>query len=593
MNARSTARVVAWLALAGAATGPFADVAHAYSAPSDQDLVRVNGRVTAISGVDVYIDVGRDELVRVGDTALFFPPGVSSVEGTVRAVARHSARVELAPGSAPVETGVRVEVLVPRERTTPKPQPTPPAPQAPPAGGEKPTEPAPSAQPAPAPAKPPPVHPPWSAPPESWSSDKPLLAPAFGIAPKERPREIDGRAWIDLRDTHDDVGGSKEYFFGRVGGALRVTNPFGAGGALEVESEVLQRNDSISDSTGSSSDSDTQLYVRRLAYVVGDTREDPTRLSIGRFYASEFPELGTVDGVEWVRRTSGGSRYGAHVGGLPRPFPGAALFEDYGASVFGRYAVDESERLTFGGAFQTTWHAGDPDRDLLLLQSSWRPSKAFAWNTSAWLDWYTQDDVNKSSGFELTEISTQVRWTFRPDWGTSARLSHRVYPELLREDFAGVSPELLQDGELDRGSLSLWHALTDRVRIEGRVDAWQDQDDDGQSYELGTTLRDVLYERGAFNASVFHVDGTFSSGLGARASASRSWERTFATLGYEYASFDQKGVVGEQANLAHHAVFGSLDLPLGDRWSVTLSGDSRFGDEQDSWSVGLMLQVRY
>lgn len=587
MSARQAIVIGVVLALSGIPSPELARGAHARAALGEQDELRVPGTVTAISGVEVYIDIGRDQLVRAGDTAVFFPPGVSSVEGTVRAVARHSARVELAPGSAPVEVGVRVEVLVPRERAKPPPQPAP-TPQRP--ADATPNAPQPPVAPVTPPVKPPPVHPPWTAPPESWSTDKPLLAPAFGLAPEERPREVDGRAWIDLRDTHDDVGGSKEYFFGRVGTAVRVTNPFGRGGALEVESEVLQRNDSFADGT---SDSDTQLYVRRLAYVVGDTREDPTRLSIGRFYAHEFPELGTVDGVEWTRRTSGGSRFGFHAGGLPRPFPGAALFEDYGASVFGRYAVDESERLTFGGAFQTTWHEGEADRDLLLLQSSWRPSKAFAWNTSAWLDWYTQDDTSKSSGFELTELSTQARWTFLPDWGTSVRLSHRVYPELLREDFAGVSPELLQDGELDRGSLTLWHALTERVRLDARVDAWRDQDDSGENYELGTSLRDVLYERGTFHASVFHVDGTYSSGFGVRASASRSWERTFATLGYEYASFDQKGVVGEQANLAHHALYGSLDLPLGDRWSLTLSGDSRFGDEQDSWGAGLMLQVRY
>lgn len=553
----------------------------------EQEYVRITGKVTAISGTNIYIDLGRDDKVQIGDTALFFPAGVTSIEGTVRSIAKNSSRVELAPGSPSVETGVRVEVLVPKERITPKP--------APPQPGE-PTQaqPAPPAQPTPPdesrPVKPPPVHPPWSQPPEGWASDRPLLATAFGVKPEERPTIFSGRAWLDLHDTHDDVGGSKEYFLGRAGTNLRVDNPFGHGGTFEFDGEVLQRTNSFPDQPD---DSDTQLSVRRLSYVVGDTREDPTRFEIGRFYAHEFPELGTIDGVEWARRASGGSRFGVNAGGLPTPFPDAHTFQDYGISVFGRYAADERERLTFGAALQKSWHEGNSDRDLVVLQNSWRPAKSFAWSTSAWLDYYTSSDTEKSSGFELTEISSQARWTIAPGWGTSLRLAHRRYPQLLREDFAGISPELLRDGKLDRGAFTLWHDFSDRVRVDARVDGWQDQDDSGTNYELGTTLRDLLYEHGSVNVSAFQSDGTFSSGEGVRASASRSWERTFGSLGYEYANFDQKGFVGSQANLAHQAVFGSLDLPLGEKWNVSLSGDTRFGDQQDSWSIGLMLQLRY
>lgn len=563
-----------------------ASVAHA---GSDQDFVRIEGKVTSVSGSSVYVDLGRDDKLEANDRVLLYPPGVTSVEGTIRSVARTSARLELEPGSPTVSVGVRVEVLVPRERVTPKPaEPATP----PPVEGQAATPPA---QPKPnevqAPPKPPPVHPPWSHPPESWNAQHPLLAPAFGLRPEERESEYHGRAWLDVNQTTDDVGGTKRYLFSRLGSNVRVTNPFGSGGEFEFDGEVQQRNFSFPDAADQN---DTDFVLRRFSYSVGGTRDDATRFEAGRFLAREFPALGVVDGVEWTRRTDGGSRFGVNAGGLPAPFPDKMnSFHDLGAAVFGRYVRGEKEELRLGAALQNTWHDGEQDRSLVLTEAEWRPSKRFSWRTLAWVDWYDSNDTLKSSGFELTEITSQARWRFRDDWTVSATASHRRYPELLRDDFSTLSPTLIQDGKLDRGSLALAYELSKSTRIDGRVDAWQDQDDSGTTAEVGVSWRDLLYDHGTVSLSVFTADGSFSSGQGARASASRNWGAVFGMLSYEYTSFDQKDFTGQQSSLAHHAVYGTLDLPIDDKWNLSIQADDRFGDEQSAWGLGLMLQLRF
>lgn len=553
-----------------------------------QDFVTVTGEVTSISGAGYYVDRGRDAHVEPGDRVQLYAPGVSSVEGVVRAVAKTSARVELLPGSPGVPVGARVEILVPAERVAP---PAPPGPGAGAAAAPEnpPVTPFGDANRAPVP-KPPPVHAPWTQPPENWSADQPLLAAASAAQPDELPRDVHGRAWLDLHDTQDSVGGTKRYFLGRLGTDLRVSNPFGDGGELAFDAEILQRANSFPDAP---TDTESDFVLQRFSYAHGGTLDEPVRWEAGRFLAREFPELGLVDGVEWTRRTPGGSRFGFNAGGLPEPFPEWRGEHDLGVALFGRLVSDPSERWSLGGAFQNTWHDGTQDRSLFVFEGEWRPSRDLAWRSTAWVDFYDSNDALKSGGFELTEITSSVRWRFHPEWGVHVNASHRRYPELLRDEFTSLSPELVQDGVLDRASFALWHDVSKRTRIDARVDGWQDADDSGTSAELGVRWTDVVYAQGSVGLAVFHADGTFSTGSGVRCNATRSWNRVFGSLAYEYTTFDQKDFNGDQANLAHHAVYGSLDVPIGEHWTLSLQADDRFGDEQSAWGAGLMLQLRF
>ncbi|MEY2786812.1 MAG: hypothetical protein RL277_3024, partial [Planctomycetota bacterium] len=119
------------------------------------------------------------------------------------------------------------------------------------------------------------------------------------------------------------------------------------------------------------------------------------------------------------------------------------------------------------------------------------------------------------------------------------------------------------------------------------------QDDDGLSFEAGASWRDLPWSNGDLSLSAFHVDGSYSSGPGARLAVSRNWGAAFANFAYSWTSYDQKGFVGEQATLAHHSLFGSLDWTIANEWDLGLYAEDRFGDELDSWTLGLNLQWRF
>ncbi|MBI5364773.1 MAG: hypothetical protein HZA53_16475, partial [Planctomycetes bacterium] len=172
IDARSRARALALLL--AACVGPAASTVAFAAAPrpitlGEQDFASIEGKVTSISGASIYVDRGRDDHVEVGDRVRLYPPGVTSVEGTIRSVAKNSARLELDPGSAAVVEGARIEVLVPRERLA---KPTPPVkPPDAAAPAPPPVQPKPDAG-AEVPPMPPPVHPPRTQPPENWAADQ-------------------------------------------------------------------------------------------------------------------------------------------------------------------------------------------------------------------------------------------------------------------------------------------------------------------------------------------------------------------------------------------------------------------------------------
>jgi len=578
-------------ALAGA--GPLrAAPAQAAGDVASQDELRVAGQVSAVAGASVYVDVGRDDRVEIGDRVLLHVAGAATVEGVVRSVSRSSARLELRPGSPAVAVGVRIEVLVPRERVqaeTPAPVSAPaqqPGTQQP--GAPRPVTPLSPDDPALQP--PAPLHPPWTHPPEDWNRELPLLASDARPPDAPPPRSVHGRAWIDMRHLSDSVAGSNRYGLARVGTAFSVENPFGRGGELGVDLEGLARSNSFADQP---SYEEQDLVVRRLAYAVGGTEAQPTRWQAGRFLSDEFPALGLVDGFEWSRRDARGGSVGFDVGGLPASFPDTPVGEDAGFALFGRWFTDEQRELSLGAALQKSWHEGRSDRDLLLLESEWQPSRSFSWRADAWVDHYGSGDALKSAGFELTEFATSARWSMAADWSATVSAAHRRYPELLRADFAGLSPGLIEDGRHDRAGLTLSHELTPRARLDARLDGWQDQDDHGTTGELSASWRDGWIDDGTLNVALFRADGSYSSGLGLRTSAHKSFGSVFGSLSYEFTDYEQKDFTGEQQNLAHHALYGSLDLALGERWNLALDAERRFGDEQDAWGVGLALRLRY
>jgi hypothetical protein len=545
-----------------------------------QELVRIEAKVLSVSGTSVYLDRGREAGVLPDDPVLLHPPGALAVDATVRDVARSTSRAELAPGSAGVAAGCRAEILVPAARLE-KPETVPTSPPAP--------SPDP-AESAPAPAAPP--HPAWTHPPETWNQEHPLLAPAYAASrdPNALPSHFDGRLFWQMNSTWNSGNQDARYLFGSLGADLRLENPFGRSGAFVFRGDVLTRSSSF---TGVADETETDLAVRRFSYHEGGTEDAPTRWEVGRFLQHEFPELGVVDGVDWSRRTEGGSRFGASIGAMPEPFPSMKTGDDLQASVYYRWAPQKSETVLLGAAYQNTWHEGDQDRNLFLGTFEWNPKRSFTFRSTAWVDYYGGEDTIKSDGFELTELRALAAWRFDRRGGISLNAAHRRIPELLRREFASLTPEQVKDDRLDRAGVGAWTALGEKARLRVQVDGWQDQDDDGLRGEVGITRQDLLWNRGEIGLAVFTVDGSFSSGEGLRLSASKGFDHGYGSLGYEIARYDQKGFLGAQSTLEHQSLYGNMDFDLGKGWNLSLLGNQQFGDQLDAYTLGFLLQVRF
>lgn len=554
---------------------------------SDETLV-VELEITTIAGTSHYLDKGRTSGLVEGDRVTFFPQGGTSASGVIRAVSKSGARVELDPGSPALSVGTRGEARIPARRLAP-PVVAPPPVTTPTASVPPVAQPSPDAPQEPQETPKTPAHPPWTHPPETWTSDKPLLAPAFGVKPQDRESRWRGRAWTQLDATFDRERGDRRYVLSRTGADVTLENPFGQGGELRVDANVFHRVDDFD----GESESDSELQIDRLTYSFGGTEDAPHRFQFGRFLQHEFPALGLLDGIEWSHRSDDGSRLGASAGWMPEPKAGLDSFEDVQAALFYRHAFDDRERNTLGLALQSTWHDGEQDRNLVVTELETRPHDDVSLRASAWIDLYTSDDTLKGSGAELTELRVDGSWRFAKRSGLGFFASSQRWPELLRDEDELVVDDTIADGHVERVGAHVWHALTDDVRWTLRGDHWSDEDDSGISGETGATWRGLLGAGGDLSGALLYADGSYSSGPGLRLNASKLFGETLASLGYEFFGYEQKDFSGAQETLAQHGLFGTLDLPLGEAWDLLLRGEHRFGDEQDSYALGFLLQTRF
>jgi hypothetical protein len=418
-----------------------------------------------------------------------------------------------------------------------------------------------------------------------------LLAPAFGLRPEERERRIRGRVWLQSQYIKDSEDGSRTYTNSSLGVDSTMDNPFGHGGELYFSATAWARSFDVG--AVSLDDTESHLRLNRLAYTVGGTEDAPTRWNFGRFLQTGMPELGLLDGAEWNRRLDNGDDVGVSVGAMPLPTSSLSSFDDTQVAAFYRRALDDEHRNTIGFAYQNTWHEGKQDRNLFLAEARVEPLRDVSIWSTAWLDVYGSEDTIKGSGAELTEFLLGLTWRANPTSGLGLTLSHRKIPELLRDELQDFETATIRDAEFDRIALNGWTNVSAKVRLDGRVDHWSDQSDDGTAGELAAAFRDLLWDRGEVNTALFYSQGSYSSGPGLRLTASKSFGRSAASLGYEYVDYEQKGFLGEQQQLAQQALFGTFDLPLTDSWDLSLLGDKRFGDSQDSWSLGFLLQTRF
>jgi hypothetical protein len=542
-----------------------------------QDFVRIEVTCTALSGSSVYLDQGREAGFAPGDRVRLFPRVGPGRKGRISSVSRTSARAELEGGLDGLEIGLLGEVWVPRARLEP--------PAAPATESVPDSEPVTEATPPPPDETAAPVeHPPWTAPPEEWNHAQPLLAPAHGLAPEERPRRIDGRVFTSFDWTDDSAGDERrEFLASSLGFDARIENPFAHGGELAFDAEVFSRH---SDSGGETED-ESHLRIDRASYSWGGVRGARDHGEVGRFLQSELPALGFLDGFEYVRQLGVKNRVGASVGFLPVPDDVFQSGDDLQAALFWRRTSGADQRLSVAGGYQKTWHEGAADRDLLVGELEYFPGPRTSLTGSALVDLYTSGDELKGAGPELTQLFVNATQRTQAGHGVSLFLSRFRWPELERDEFPDVTAAEIADALTTRYGGDGWLALGRHTQLYGRADAWSDQDDSGGGGRLRLTWRDLGRHRDVLVLESFTTRSKFTDALGLRASARRRLEHAAFDLSWDTTLFEQDDV---DEDLLQHAVRGGVELGLGPRWFLALYAESRFGDEQDALSLGFLLQ---
>jgi hypothetical protein len=524
---------------------------------------RVEVHVTAVSENTILIDRGSADGIAIGDALRLMPLGRPVIEGVIRSVSLSSSRA-LLEGDLDEElvAGLSGEVLVPVERGAAQSQ-----------TGDA------------------PAHPPWKAPVEDWDPGQPLLAATEPREPDERPTLITGRYFLQSRHTWDSTGESdRRYLHARTGVQLNAENPFQQGGAMRFDGEILGRT---ADLAYRANEEELYLRPRWLSYTWGGRRTEPQRVELGRFQQHEFPEFGVLDGVEYGHRFGGGDRIAASVGYMPELDAEMRSGTDLQAAASYRFVSGPAEDYSAGVGYQKTWHEGEADRDLLIAQGDAHFTDSLSVFGTAWIDYYDSGDEIKSPGFELTQLQAHGRYAFGSDGGVGLHLSHVRWPELKRLEFTPQLPSLILDSRVTRLGLNGWTRVSSAIRLSGRVDRWEDETDDGGSFDLRADGTDLLWERGNLGLGIFHSVGAFTTATGMRLSASHFFAPSFLRIDWESANYDQETTLDGTIGLLQHALRANWDTTFGNGWNLSLSGESRFGDEQKSYGLGFFLQKRF
>jgi hypothetical protein len=554
----------------------------ALASPSAQDTVaqriRVELLVTGSTERSVFVDTGSSSGLAIGDRASLRPGSGPPVEGIVRAVTSHHARIELLAPGTPTPVGTRGEVWIQLELPGEVEEPQ----LAPPAETEQ--QLAPTTQP------PPPDHPPWQAPPEEWLDSRPLLAPAVSSPMRDRATSIHGRVWAGARWRTTELNGRRESGYLRGGAYWSAENPFARGGALVFDAELYAR---YYDSDLGQSDRQSELRLSRLYYELGGRRDSSRALRLGRFYQESIPEFGPIDGVEFAERIDVQNEVGASVGHMPRISGELEVSEDYQAAVFYRHRSTSELPIDWRVGYQKTWHDGHQDRDLFLLDSNLRTRDQFFLSGTAWIDYYEKDETQKDERLELTRLYLAAGRNSLDGDGIRLSYSEFRYPLILRQEFdEGLNDEIFEEHN-SRLGLDGWATMSGGVRVHGRADRWADEDDggeDGYGAELGCDLPRFLPGDAELGVTLFGSQGEFSKNSGLRVSALGYQEGNLWSFSWELSAVDETSDNTPTPTEWQNALRGSYDTQIFEEFNLSLDLGGGWGDQGNTLSLGLYLQ---
>lgn len=538
-------------------------IAHSLRAQTE-----VNATVTSVSGRSIYIDAGQTQGVVPELLVTFTEAGFEQQYAVVIDVASKSCRAELRLDAPLPRVGdsVRIEVpAAPETKTKNAPEP------------EKPQD------------RTPPEHPPWQSPITENDPNAPLLAPARRTPSEQRPTQVKGRIFNQIRYTRD-TGGERDsdYTFVRLGARLEITNPFHLGDRILFQGDIDHRGlDAFS-----ANESDTEGRIDRLSYAIGGHEASPFRGEFGRFYSVYVPEIGLIDGAEGALHFDNNWRLGAGAGSYPPPFTDRNFGEDYGVHLFADYRPPRGGPIAGTIAYQQTWHEGSPDQNLFIGRINAKPSETVSIYGLALVNVYTADDEVKGSGVELTQGNFNVRYA--PDrWkGAALGYTRTLYPELDRGDFDQLPEDLLRDGQVDRVYISAWARATEDLRFTGRINQWSDQNDDGLGGELGFDWQDVWSDSASIRSSVYTSDGTYTDGVGARLRLGENYDGFDVAVQYDIFQYTQQGMITGDDSGTRHNVRSELGWRNGP-WRYNFEFLYTFGDQENSYGIRSFVEYRF
>jgi len=520
--------------------------------------------VTASVGRSVIIDQGSSGGLEIGQRVRFYPPGTNEIEGYVQNVSVDSARVEFPPNTPLPPVGSRGEVEVSAESEEIE-------------GDKKSTDGSTE-------------HPPWTRKLDVHNPDDPLLSPVYGMRDKDRPPTWNGRVFTQFNGTFDRGDGREsDFYLGRFGISGTAKNLFHDGGRLQFAGEGDFRGSRIADGED---DSEIEGRLDRLSYALGGQQYSPYRAELGRFYSQYIPEFGLIDGVEGALRFNHGITAGIGGGALPIPYPGMQTGDDLGIHTFVQYQSESEHALSALFAYQKTWHQGEADRDLVFARLNVRPTDSLRLYGSVKADLYLSGESIETKTAEITQAWFHAQFTPDSKKGASFTFSHYSWPELLREEYRGLSEDLVADGHVDRGSLSGWFKPMDNLRLSARGNVWMDNDDLGGGGEIGADILDIKGHGTSIYSALSYSSGSFNDGLGGRIEARQRWKAIDVFAGYQVFSYKQQDLISGSVDSMRQSIRTGLNWSHGD-WYQSISGDYFFGDGENAVGISFYTEWRF
>jgi len=534
------------------------------------DLAILPVTVTSTSGSSVFIDKGSAHGIETGMSVWLSPPEGARIAAVVRFVSTNRARADLPPGIVVPPIGTRGEVEVSVGAKT----------SSSPFQGPTPTITKQNV----------PEHPPWSTDTPLPGEDSPLLAPIYGQRAEDRHVEVNGRLYFNSLYTHDQaLGRNDDFYTGRAGISMEVSNLFKRGGVLNFDGEVNNRSQFLTDGEKNFEyDGDVEL----LSYTLGGQEYSTYRAEVGRFYSYYLPEFGLIDGAEWALKLDSGMIVGAGAGIFPLSAEDPEHGDDYGLHIFTSYDSHTPGQFSGVLGYQKTWHRGEEDRDQVLGRVNSRLNDTLWLFGSFRADIYASDDTIKGQGVELTELWTQVRYSPDPKYGGSVSYSLFRWPELKRDQFATLPIGIIRDGQVERVNFSTWDRINKVWRISGKFDLWQDQDTDGTGGEFRVDWNDRETDWPSLSSTVFFTQGSFNAGEGVRLDARKTIMSADVFTGYEYFMYDVMTPTGGDASLIRQLVRGGVSWSV-DKWYYSITADHYFGDVDDEYTLGVFISRRF